>query len=94
MFDRVQDENHEMNWARAIKGQEEATSNFEYATRLTETMLLGIVSLRAGNRKIQWDGDAGRVTNIDEANEYLARRNSRDPWMLSGVPKTVGAANK
>jgi hypothetical protein len=55
-------------------------------------MLLGIVSLRAGNRKIQWDGDAGRVTNIEEANQYLARQSPRDPWALSDVPKTVGAA--
>lgn len=93
-FERIEGENHEMNWIRAIKGQAEATSDFEYATRLTETMLLGLVSLRANNRKIQWNGDAGEVTNVAEANQYLSRRDPRKPWMLSEVQKTVGAATQ
>ncbi|PQJ34358.1 hypothetical protein BSZ35_06865 [Salinibacter sp. 10B] len=91
MFDRIQGENHELNWARAIKGQEEATSHFEYATQLTETMLLGVVSLRADNKKIQWDGDAGRVTNDEAANQYLARQNPREPWAIPEVQNAVGA---
>lgn len=88
-FDRVKDENHEMNWIRAIKGQTEATSDFEYATRLTETMLLGIVSLRAGNQRLHWDGDAGRVTNVSEANQYVHRQDPREAWALEGVKETV-----
>jgi predicted dehydrogenase len=92
MFDRVEDENHEMNWVRAMKGQAEATSPFDYATRLTETMLLGIVSLRADTRKLEWDGEAGEVTNVPEANQYLSRRNPRQPWMLSEVQSMVGSA--
>ena len=94
MFDRVEDENHEMNWVRAMKGQAEATSPFDYATRLTETMLLGIVSLRADTRKLEWDGEAGEVTNAPEANQYLSRRNPRQPWMLSEVQSMVGAATQ
>ena len=37
-----------MNWVEAIKGKAEISSPFEYAARLTEVMLLGIASLRAG----------------------------------------------
>ena len=93
-FERVPDENHEMNWVRAMKGQAEANSPFDYASRLTETMLLGIVSLRAGNRKLEWDGDAGQVTNVAEANQYLSRQDPRQPWRLSEVQDVVGAANQ
>ena len=41
---------HEMNWVEAAKGTAEASCPFDYAARLTEVMLLGIVSLRAGRR--------------------------------------------
>ena len=69
---RIPDENHEMNWVDAAKGKTAASCPFEYASKLTEVMLLGIVALRAG-RKITYDGAKMRVTNDDRANEYLAR---------------------
>ena len=93
-FERVEAENHEMNWVRAIKGQAEATSSFEYASRLTETMLLGLVSLRAGGRKLRWNAEEGTVTNVSMANRYLSRQNPREPWRLSGGPETVGASSQ
>jgi len=65
---------HEMNWVKAIKGETKASSPLEYAAQLTETMLLGIVALRTGQgRKILYDGANMRVTNIDDANQYLTR---------------------
>ena len=65
---------HEMNWVKAIKGEAKASSPIEYAAQLTETMLLGIVALRTGQgRKILYDGEQMRVTNIAEANQYLTR---------------------
>ena len=65
---------HEMNWANACKGQGQTTSPIEYAARLTEVMLLGLVALRTGQGvKIQYDGAAGRITNNDNANQYLTR---------------------
>ena len=58
----------------ACKGEAEAASPFEYAARLTEVMLLGIVALRAGQgRKILYDADRMEVTNVPEANQYLTR---------------------
>jgi Oxidoreductase family, C-terminal alpha/beta domain len=71
---------HEMNWVDAAKGKAEASSPFEYAARLTETMLLGIVSLKAGS-KIQYDGVNMRITNVPAANDYL-RREYRQGWSL------------
>jgi predicted dehydrogenase len=63
---------HEMNWVAAAKGTAEPSCPFDYAARLTEVMLLGVVSLRAG-AKIHYDGAAMRVTNVPAANAFLAR---------------------
>src|SRR6185436_14102234 len=65
---------HILNFAKAAKGQAKASTPLEYAAQLTETMLLGIVALRTGQgRKILYDGEQMRVTNIAEANQYLTR---------------------
>jgi hypothetical protein len=69
---------HEVNWANAAKGEGTASTPFEYAARLTEVMLLGIVSLRAGG-KIHYDGANMRVTNLPGANEFLTRE-YRSGW--------------
>jgi len=47
---RIAREAHEMNWVDAAKGKVEASCPFDYAARLTEVMLLGIVALRAGKK--------------------------------------------
>jgi hypothetical protein len=75
---RIEREEHEMNWVAAAKGQAEASCPFEYAARLTEVMLLGVVALRAG-RKIDYDGVGMRITNVPQANDYL-RREYRQGW--------------
>ena len=71
---------HEMNWVEAAKGTAEASCPFDYAARLTEVMLLGIVSLRAG-RRIEYDGANMRVTNIAWANQFLSRE-YRPGWSM------------
>ena len=77
---RIAGEAHEMNWVDAAKGKLEASCPFEYAARLTEVMLLGIVALRAG-KKIYYDGPSMRITNVLEANDYL-RREYRQGWSI------------
>ena len=63
---------HEMNWAQACKGEAKATCPFEYAAQLTETMLLGIVALRAGQgKKILYDAATMTVTNVPGMDQYL-----------------------
>jgi hypothetical protein len=65
---------HELNWAKAIRGEATASSPFEYSGRLTETMLLGVAAIRAGQgRKVIYDGDKGEFTNAPDANQYLTR---------------------
>ena len=80
---RIDKEAHEMNWVDAAKGKGEASCPFEYAARLTEVMLLGIVALRAGT-KIHYDAANMRVTNVAQANDYL-RREYRRGYLSSAL---------
>jgi hypothetical protein len=75
---RIENEDHEMNWVNTAKGKTQASCPFEYASRLTEVMLLGIVSLRAG-KKLNYDGANMRVNNVAAANDFL-RREYRQGW--------------
>jgi predicted dehydrogenase len=73
---------HRMNWINAIKGKEKATCPFEYASRLTETMLLGVVAMKTGQgKRIYYDGEKGQITNNSDANQYL-HREYRKGWSL------------
>lgn len=71
---------HELNWIRAIRGEEAISNPFEYAVPLNETMVLGMVALKAG-RPIVYDGKAGQITNAPEANQYLTRE-YRKGWEI------------
>jgi hypothetical protein len=75
---RIPNQHHELNWADAAKGKQQASCPFEYAARLTEVMLLGVVALHAG-KKIDYDGENMRVTNLVAANEFL-ERDYRTGW--------------
>jgi predicted dehydrogenase len=81
---RIPHEEHELNWTDAIKGRQQISSPFEYAAPLTEVMLLGIASLRAGG-KILYDGANMRITNTpkanSDANQFLTR-DYRAGWHL------------
>ena len=71
---------HEQNWIRAIRGEEKISCPFEYGVRLNETMILGIVALKA-DTAIEYDGASGRITNAPDANQYLSRE-YRKGWEL------------
>ncbi len=47
-------------------------SNFDYAGRLTETVLLGVVALKTGS-KIDWDPSAFKARNCSAADQYIRR---------------------
>jgi predicted dehydrogenase len=73
---------HEQDWLDAIQQNRPANSPFDYASKLTEVMLLGLVALRAGQGvPIEYDGAAMRVTSPVEANVFL-RREPRRGWEL------------
>lgn len=83
-YERIQGgrEEHEMNWIRAIQGEEKASSPFEYAASLTETMLLGVVALHAPGQVLRYDGKKMEFTNNQDVNQHL-HREYRDGWSLA-----------
>ena len=65
------------------------TSSFDYAGPMTETVLMGNLAIRSymlrkqnsrgrwefyGRKKLLWDGDNMRITNLEEANQFVSRK--------------------
>ena len=69
-------------WSNACKGDLKTSCDFDYGGKMIEQLLLGLVAYRVGE-KIDYDGTAGRITNIAGANEHLSR-NYREGWTLNG----------
>src|SRR5690606_32647749 len=69
---RVKDgiEGHWNDWVRACKEKSknrvEASSSFEYAGPLSESVVMGNLAIRLQglNKKLKWDGKNMKVTNI------------------------------
>ena len=72
------------------------TSSFDYAGPMTETVLMGNLAIRSfmlrkenskGNldffarKKLLWDGENIRITNLEEANQFVTRK-YRDGWKI------------
>lgn len=72
---------HHRDWIDACKGGPAASSHFEYGARLTELLLLGIVSLRTGKR-LDWDAANMKVRNVPEADAFL-REPCRSGWEIA-----------
>jgi hypothetical protein len=79
---------HHEEWILACKGGKPAGSNFpDHASLLAQVVLLGNLALRPALKeklarvKLHWDGEAMKVTNLPEANQYL-RREYRKGWTL------------
>ncbi len=70
-------------WVQCIKEGKQTTSNFGYASRLTETMMLGNIAIRMApkNMKLEWDGEKGEFTNLPEANAFVMRE-YQNGWKL------------
>jgi hypothetical protein len=67
-------------WINAFKSNTQSPGSFLYAGPVTETILLGAVSLRAGKR-VEYDPVNMKITNSPEANKYLVRE-YRKGWEL------------
>jgi predicted dehydrogenase len=72
---------HHKEWVEAIKGNGTCRSSFDFAGPLTEAVLLGMVSVRLGGRKLLWDAANLKVTNCPEANGLL-HYEYRKGWTL------------
>ncbi|OWK35039.1 Gfo/Idh/MocA family protein [Fimbriiglobus ruber] len=79
----VQGDNHYHQWVDAARGAGKATAPFEYAGPLTEMVLLGCLSTRFPKTALEWDTAKMKVTNHEEANQYV-RRTYRKGWEEEG----------
>jgi len=72
---------HHKEWMRACKKGTPTGSNFEYAGLLTQIGLLGNVALRFEGKKLLWDSENMKITNVAEANNYM-HYEYRKGWSL------------
>ena len=71
---------HIAEWLRACKGGPPALCNFLYSGPLTETVLLGTVAFRVGE-KLNWNPESLSAANCPQADRFL-RREYRKGWTL------------
>jgi hypothetical protein len=62
---------HYEEWLLACKGEGKTMSNFDVSGPLTETVLLGVLAMRAPGERIEWDGPGLCVKNLPELNQHL-----------------------
>lgn len=88
-------EGHYLQWVNACiagYGKNELSSSFDYAGPLTESILMGNLALRswelknasgkfAGRKTLLWDAKNMKITNFDEANQFVKRK-YREGWEL------------
>lgn len=87
-------EGHYVQWVNgciAGYGKNELSSSFDYAGPLTEAILMGNLALRSwniksenkftGRKKLLWDAKNMKITNFDEANQFV-KREYRPGWEL------------
>ena len=61
---------HHREWINACKGGPPSQSNFAYASKLTEGLLVGLLSVRVG-KKIVWDEKQMRAVGCPEADAFI-----------------------
>ena len=76
-------DNHYAQWTDAILGRGKPSCPFSYSGPLTETVLLGNVALRSGQR-IDWDSENLVAVDAPET-AGLIRREYRDGWRIEGL---------
>ncbi len=90
MLPRVK-ENHEMDWVRACKEDKadrtEASSHFGYSGPLNEVVVMGNLAVRLQDlkRRLDWDGENMKITNIGP-NEEIRVVSSDKFEVIDGHP--------
>ncbi|MCH8327264.1 MAG: Gfo/Idh/MocA family oxidoreductase [Candidatus Marinimicrobia bacterium] len=72
---------HHQEWIDACKYGTPTRSNFDFSGPVTEAVLLGLISVRLGGKKLNWDSENLSVIGDPVANELL-HYPYRDGWTL------------
>jgi hypothetical protein len=70
---------HYEEFIRACKGGPKPVANFDYSGPMTETVLLGVLSLRAPGSRLEWDSANLKVKGMPEL-DRLIRPEPRKGW--------------
>lgn len=81
---KIAGDNHYHQWVDAALGTGKASAPFDYAGPLTEMVLLGCLATRFPKKKLEWDTKVMKVTNLEEANQFV-RRTPRKGWEEKGL---------
>ncbi len=73
--------NFYQEWLNACKGDLQTSCNFDYGSKMIETMLLGLVAFRAGG-KVSYDAASGTTGDADT--DALLTKTYREGWSLHG----------
>lgn len=84
--DGDEDSFQKKEWAAAIRAGKPslAASNFDFASQLTETMLLGNIAVRFSGQKLTWDSAALIFPNSPAASKLVSKQ-YRKGWELLGI---------
>ena len=80
----VPSQNHYHGWVDGCLSGKQPSDGFDYGGPLTETVLLGNIAVRYRKTKLQWDATAMKITNHQEANQWVSR-DYRDGWEIAPV---------
>jgi hypothetical protein len=72
---------HYEEWYQGCKSGKRPVDNFDYAGPMTETVLLGILSLRAPGQRLEWDVENQKIKNVPDLNQYV-HKEYREGWTL------------
>jgi predicted dehydrogenase len=72
---------HYEEWVAACRGGKPPAAGFEYSGPMTETVLLGVLSLRAPGTRLVWDASNQKVKNAPELNQFV-HTEYRAGWTL------------
>ena len=71
-------------WFNACKTDLKTDCDFDYAGRMIETLMLGLVAHQAG-KELEYDARSGRIVNDSAANEAQSMKKPyRKGWVLNG----------
>ncbi len=88
------DQRQKWEFVKTITGEYDGgtMSNFGHAGRLTETILVGNLALRAGEgKRVEWDAETMKCTNAPELNDFVQRQ-CRDGYPLQAEPAAAAAS--
>jgi hypothetical protein len=70
----VEARDHYVSWADACRGEDHTTSHFDYASPLTETVLLGTIAARVPGSTLNWSAADMQLRGAPDVGSMLTKK--------------------